>query len=166
MLTSLSVSDGIGLTMKTFFTAVAVLFATLGISLAANAHVGTWKLNEAKSKMPAGMAKNSTVTYTEEGKNMKVTIEGTDKSGKAFHSVWMGQWDGKAYPVKNNPSYDAIGYRVVNERTNYIQALKGGKIVWSGTITVAKDGKSRTVSVHGTDANGKKFSGKAAYDKA
>jgi hypothetical protein len=44
--------------------------------------------------------------------------------------------------------------------------LKDGKLFWSGTITVAKDGKSRTVTIRGTDANGKRFSGKAVYNKA
>jgi hypothetical protein len=151
---------------KTLTAVITVSLMAASGAFAANAHLGTWKLNEAKSKVPAGMAKNSTVTYTEQGTNMKVTIDGTDMSGKAFHSIWVGKWDGKAYPVKNNPSYNAIGYRVVNDRTNYIQALKDGKIAWSGTITVAKDGKSRVVSIHGTGANGKKFSGKAVYDKA
>lgn len=151
---------------KTLIAIIAVSLMAASGSFAANAHLGTWKLNEAKSKVPAGMAKNSTVTYTEEGNNIRVTIDGTDKAGKAFHSVWVGKWDGKAYPVKNNPSYNAIGYRVVNDRTNYIQALKDGKVVWSGTITVSKDSKSRTVSIHGTDPDGKKFSGKAFYNKA
>jgi hypothetical protein len=146
--------------------AVVVSFIAATACFAANAHTGTWKLNEAKSKVPAGMGKNSTVTYAEEGDKIKVTIDGTDTSGKAFQSVWLGRFDGKAYPVKNNPSYNAVGYRVINDHTNAIQALKDGKLVWSGTITVSKDGKSRTVNIHGIDANGKKFSGKAIYDKA
>jgi hypothetical protein len=37
--------------------------------------------------------------------------------------------------------------------------------MWSGRIAVAADGKSRTVTISGTDASGKKFSGKAVYDK-
>ena len=150
---------------RTAVVAVAVSLMAAAVCFAANAHIGTWKLNEAKSKMPAGMGKNSTVTYTEQGDKIKVTIDGTDKDGKAFHSVWVGKWDGKAYPVKDNPTFNAIGYRVVNDHTNYIQALKDGKVIWSGTITVAKDGKSRTVNIHGTDANGKKFTSKAVYDR-
>jgi hypothetical protein len=39
-------------------------------------------------------------------------------------------------------------------------------MAWSGKITVAADGKSRTVTINGTDEKGKKFSGKAVYDKA
>jgi hypothetical protein len=150
----------------TAVVALAASFVSASGCFAASAHMGTWKLNEAKSKIPAGMAKNSTVTYAEDGDKIKVTIDGKDPNGKSIHSVWVGKFDGKAYPVKNNPAYDAIGYRVMNERTNAIQALKGGKLAWSGTITVSKDGKSRTVNIHGTDASGKKFSGKAVYDKA
>ena len=115
--------------------------------------------------MPAGMGKNSTVVYSEEGDKIKVTVDGTDKDGKPAHSVWLGKFDGKAYPMKGNLPYNALGYRVINDRTNYIQALKDGKIAWSGTITVSKDGKSRTVTVHGTNANGKKFTGKTVYNR-
>jgi hypothetical protein len=38
-------------------------------------------------------------------------------------------------------------------------------MVWSGRITVAADGKSRTVTINGTDEKGKKFSSKSVYDK-
>jgi hypothetical protein len=55
---------------------------------------------------------------------------------------------------------------VVNDRTNDITAMKDGKMSWNGRITVSADGKSRTVTINGTDANGKKFKGKAIYDKA
>src|SRR5437588_10665984 len=34
---------------------------------ATNPQMGTWKFNEAKSKMPAGMGKNTTVVYAEQG---------------------------------------------------------------------------------------------------
>jgi VCBS repeat-containing protein len=145
--------------------AVAVSFIAATACFAANAHIGTWKINEAKSKLPAAMGKNNTVVYTEEGDKIKVTVDGTDKDGKPTHSVWVGKFDGKAYPIKGNLAYNSVGYRVINDHTNAIQALKDGKILWSGTITVAKDGKSRTVTIRGTGANGKKFSGKAFYDK-
>jgi hypothetical protein len=146
--------------------AVAASFLAASGSFAANAHIGTWKLNEAKSKLPPGMGKNNTVVYTEQGDKIKVTVDGTDKDGKPAHSVWVGKFDGKAYPIKGNLAYNAVGYRVINDRTNAIQTMKDGKLVWWGTITVAKDGKSRTVSIHGTETNGKKFNAKAVYDKA
>jgi hypothetical protein len=145
--------------------AVALSLAVAVASLAATPHIGTWKLNETKSKIPAGMGKNNTVTYAEQKDKIKITVEGVDKNGKPVHSVWVGKFDGKAYPLKGSPSVDAVAYRTVNDRTNDITALKGGKVMWSGKITVAPDGKSRTVTTNGTDSNGKKFNGKAVYDK-
>src|ERR1700680_707277 len=54
---------------------------------ATNPHIGTWKLNEPKSKIPAGMGKNSTVVYEEQKDKIKVTVDGVDKDGKPTHSV-------------------------------------------------------------------------------
>jgi hypothetical protein len=152
-------------------TRIAVLAAALSFTaaaacFAASPQMGTWKLNEAKSKLVPGMGKNTTVTYAEQKDKIKITVEGIDKDGKPTHSVWVGKFDGKAYPVKGNLPYNSVAYRVVNDRTNDITAMKDGKIGWSGQITVAADGKSRTVTINGTDANGKKFKGKAVYDKA
>ena len=145
--------------------AVALSFVAAAACFAANPHIGTWKLNEAKSKIPAGMGKNTTVTYTEEKDKVKVTVEGVDKDGKPTHSVWVGKFDGKAIPVKGNLPYNSVAYKVVNERTNDITAMKDGKMMWSGRITVSADGKSRTVTINGTGADGKKFHGKVVYDK-
>jgi lipopolysaccharide export LptBFGC system permease protein LptF len=146
--------------------AVALSFVTAAACFAANPHMGTWKFNEAKSKMPAGMGKNTTVVYAEQGDKIKVTVDGVDKDGKPTHSVWVGKFDGKAYPSKGNLSWNSAAYKVVNDRTNDITTMKDGKIVWSGKITVAADGKSRTVTINGTDANGKKFKGKAVQRPA
>ena len=137
------------------------------VCFGASPQMGTWKLNEAKSKIDPAMGKNNTVTYTEEkGDKIKVTVDGVDKDGKPRHSVWVGKFDGKAYPMKEkNMPVDAIAYKMVNDRTNEISAMKNGKVVWSGTITVSADGKSRTVNTSGTDDSGKKFKNKAVYDK-
>ena len=85
--------------------------------------MGTWKLNEAKSKLIPGMGKNMTVTYTEQKDNIKVAVVGVDKDGKPTHSVWVGKFDGKAYPLKGNLAYNSVAYKMVNDRTNHITAL-------------------------------------------
>ena len=146
--------------------AVALSFVATAACFAANPHIGTWKLNEAKSKLVPGMGKNTMVAYTEQKDNIEVTVDGVDKDGKPTHSVWVGKFDGKAYPAKGNLSWNSAAYKVVNDRTNDITTMKDGKMVWSGRITVSADGKSRTVTINGTGADGKKFSGKAVYDKA
>src|SRR5437762_1186479 len=145
--------------------ALAVSFMAAGACFAANPHLGTWKLNEAKSKLAPGMGKSTTVTYTEQKDKIKVTVEGVDKDGKPQHGVWVGKFDGKAYPVKGNLGFDSIAYKVINDRTNDITTMNGGKTTSTGRIEVSKDGKSRTITIEGTDENGKKFKSKGVYDK-
>ncbi len=128
------------------------------MATAMSPQMGTWKLNEAKSKLHPGMGKNTMVVYTEQKDKIKVTVDGVDKNEKPTHGVWIGKWDGKAYPAKGNMPWNSAAYKVVNDHTNDITTMKDGKIVWTGRITVAADGKSRTVTVNGTDANGEKFS--------
>jgi hypothetical protein len=154
--------------MKTRITAVvtALSFAATVACFAANPQMGTWKLNEGKSKVAPGMGKSTTVTYSEQGDKIKVTVDGVDKNGKPTHGVWVGKWDGKAYKATGNLAWDSAAYKVVNDNTNDITTWKNGKVAWTGHIIVSKDGKSRTVTVNGTDANGKKFTSKAVYDKA
>jgi hypothetical protein len=146
--------------------AVAVSFAAAAASFAANPQMGTWKLNEGKSKVAPGMGKSTTVTYSEQRDKIKVTVDGVDKDGKPTHGVWAGKWDGKAYKATGNLPWDSAAYKMVNEYTNDITTWKNGKVAWTGRITVSKDGKSRTVTINGTDANGKKFTSKSVYDKA
>jgi hypothetical protein len=82
--------------MKTRIAVVAVTlsFAAGAACFAANPHMGTWKLNEANSKLVPGMGKNTTVTYAEQKDKIKVTVVGVDMDGKPTHSVWVGKWDG------------------------------------------------------------------------
>ena len=147
-------------------TVLALSFIATAACFGGNPQMGTWKLNEAKSKLEPGMGKNTTVVYAEQKDNIKITVEGVDKDGKPRSGEWVGKFDGKAYKSKGNLAWDSAAYKVVNERTNDITTMKNGKVMWTGRIEVSADGKSRTVTVHGTDENGKKFSSKVVYDKA
>ena len=150
---------------KTIFGLLA-LFAVAAFCFAAdNAFMGTWKLNEAKSKLGPEGGKNETVVYEMAGDSVKVTVDGTDKDGKPTHNEWTGKFDGKEYPVTGDPDSDMRVYKQANDHTLDLTVMKGGKVTASGKIEVAKDGKTRTVSMKGTDANGKKIDTKGVYDK-
>lgn len=97
---------------------------------------------------------------------MKVTLEGKIAEGKGYHATWVGMFDGKAYPIKGYPVADAFAYKVVNDRTLDITGMKAGKTVFSGTIKISADGKSRVVDTTMTGADGKKSKSKGVYDKA
>jgi hypothetical protein len=142
------------------------LLLTATATFAANPLIGTWKLNEGKSKFAPGATKNTTVTYTPaKGDMIKCTVDGVDKDGKPIHWTWTGTFDGKPYQIKGSPFFDTLTYEPVNDRTNKTTATKAGKVVMTATITVAKDGKSRVVTLKGTRANGQKFTDTTYYDK-
>jgi hypothetical protein len=143
----------------------ALCFAGAALSFADNPNMGTWKLNEAKSKIPAGAPKNTTVVYEAAGDSVKVTTDGTDREGKPLHTEWTGKFDGKDYPLTGDSTADSRSYKQVNERTLDLTNKMGGKVVTTGRVEVSKDGKMRTLHLTGTDSAGKKISSTAVYDK-
>ena len=150
---------------RSIVLAVVVCFVGLSLSFAQNPQMGTWKLNEAKSKIPAGMMKNTTVTYTAEGDNVKVTTDGTSGDGSAVQTEWTGKFDGKDYPLTGDPNADTRSYTRVNDHTLTLENKKGGTVTTSGRIVVSADGKTRTLTASGKNAAGKKVTSKALYDK-
>ena len=147
------------LTLATVFAAVVVCFA------AEDVNMGTWKLNEAKSKFSPGAAKYTTAVYAAAGDSVKVTVDGVDADGKPTHNEWTGKFDGKDYPLTGDPAADTRAYKRVNDHTLALTNKKGGKVAVTGRVVVSADGKSRTVTSTGTDAKGNKIRSTAVYDK-
>jgi hypothetical protein len=77
----------------------------------------------------------------------------------------VGKFDGKDYPVTGDPTSDMRSYKTINDHSMELTAKKDGKVTMSGKIVVSADGKSRTVTVNATDAEGKKITMVGVYDK-
>ena len=147
---------------------------TLTLCLAAAAYcfaspspmMGSWKLNAGKSKITAGSGKNNMVVYSDAGGGkVKVTTDGVDGTGKATHSEWTGKFDGKDYPVTGDANFDARWYKKVDDRSMDFGQKKAGKSILTGRISLAADGKSRTVTTSGMNGKGQKFNNTAVFDK-
>ena len=152
--------------LKVIVLTLAVFCAGVVVSAAADEpNMGTWKLNEAKSKFSPGATKNHTVTYEAAGDMIKVTVDGTDGSGNATHNEWTGKFDGKSYAVTGDANSDMRSYRMIGKNTLELKGTKGGKLTVNGRIVVSQDGKTRTVTTTTTDAQGKKIKNVAVYDK-
>jgi hypothetical protein len=151
--------------LKISIGATAVCFFGAAMCFADDPQMGTWKLNEAKSKFASGAAKNHTVVYEASGDSVKITVDGTDKDGKSTHNEWTGKFDGKDYAVTGDPTSDMRSYKKVDDHTLKMTVKKDGKITATGRIVVSADGKSRTVNTNGTDVEGKKVKNTVVYDK-
>jgi hypothetical protein len=150
---------------RTSLLMLALCLVAVFCFAASDAAIGTWKLNESKSKLAGGSPKNTTVTYEAAGDSVKVTIDGTAPDGSATHSEWTGKFDGKDYPATGDPSEDMRSTKQINAHTLHVVAKKGGKVVLVAHVVIAPDGKTRTVTMTGTDAQGKKFRSVEVYDK-
>ena len=149
---------------KTIALTISLVFVSVALGFQNNPNMGTWKLNEAKSKF-GGKARNHTVTYEAAGDQTKVIVDGVDDNGAAVHNEWTGKFDGKDYPLTGDSNSDARSYRMINKSTLAMTNKKSGKATVTGRIVVSRDGKTRTVTTTSTDAQGKKVTNVAVYDK-
>lgn len=151
---------------RMWFAMFTVLFAAVAVCVAADdAAIGTWKLDEAKSKIAAGLPKNTTVVYAAAGDSLKVTVDGVGADGKPTHNEWTGKIDGKDYPLTGDPTADARSYKRIDAHTLELTNKKASKVVISGRIAISADGKTRTVTISGTGPDGKKITSSAVYNK-
>jgi hypothetical protein len=169
---------------KTIGLTLAFCFLVGTACFAADPQMGTWKLNEAKSKFAPGTGKNTMVVYkAATGGQVKITADGVDANGKSTHSEWTGKFDGKDYPVTGDPSSDMRSYTKLDDRTLDFTVKKHGKTTVTGRVAVAPDGKSRMVTTSGrtgigtaasraiqrgdflAEAKGQKYTNTAVFDK-
>lgn len=150
----------IGLALLLSIAAGAMCFAD------PNPTLGTWKLNESKSKFGEGMGKSTMVVWEKAGDQDKCTVDGVDAEGKKTHTVWTGKLDGKDYPITGDATSDMRSFKLKGDNTIEMISKKDGKTVGEGSIVVAADGKTRTVTNTMTNAKGVKVTSTAAYDKS
>src|SRR5262245_60167823 len=131
-----------------------------------NSDVGTWTLSVAKSKYSPGPAPKSATTKIEAaGAGVKVTVEQAFADGTR-HWEYTANNDGKDVGVTgNNPDADMITRTRVNATTVETVNKKGGKVTLTNTSVISSDGKTRTVTTKGTNAQGQMVNNVAVYEK-
>jgi hypothetical protein len=131
--------------------------------------IGTWKVNLAKSKFdPANLAPKSQTIKQEAvpGGGFKATVDGVDAQGKPTHQELMTMFDGKVTEVKGAPDANTTRvYKRIDDRTyEYVQSVAGKVTVTSRTV-VAADGKTRTNTTKGKNAQGQTINNVIVYDR-
>lgn len=152
------------------YRVAACLVSALALAIsvhAADPEVGTWKANLAKSTYsPAELAPKSVTVKIEPVDNgIKVIVDTVDPSGKPRHYDYTVKYDGKDYPVAGDPSRDATAAKRIDEYTLEQVSKKDGKVTTTNRIVVARDGKSRTQTTTGTDAQGRKISNVVFWER-
>ncbi len=150
-------------------SAIVVLIVALSWNLAAAAsdqHSGTWKMNPEKSKYsPGPAAKSVNLTIEADESHIKINAEGVDGNGNPTHVQYDAKFDGKDYPATGLPAGDSVSVKRINADTIQATMKKGGKVMMTVTSVVSKDGKTRTSTFKGKDAQGKDVNNVVVYDK-
>lgn len=134
---------------------------------------GTWKLNLAKSKYsPADLApKSGTIKYDATADGLKGTTDVVDSQGRKVHAEYTVKFDGKAGAWKGtldgkpNPDQDGVTWKKIDNYTYETTTTLKGKALTTTHIVVARDGKSRTGTATGKNAQGKMVKNTVVYDK-
>jgi hypothetical protein len=146
-----------------------LLVAALVLSVAAAAadqHSGTWKMNPAKSKYSPGPApKSMTLKIDSDANGVKLDAEGTDGTGNPTHIQYDAKFDGKDYPATGLPYGDTVSVKRIDANTIESTIKKGGQVTMTVTSKVSADGKTRTSSFKGKDAQGRDVNNVVVYDK-
>jgi len=126
-------------------TIISIL-ALVTIAMAADPHVGTWKLNLAKSKYnpPSSAPKSQTVKFEAMDNGFKVLVDGVDADGKTAHDEWAGKYDGKDYPFTGWDAVDTLATKKIDANTFDQTLKKSGKKVGTAREVFSKDGKTLT----------------------
>lgn len=157
--------------MRKLFTVVSVFVLVLtgsGLALAqTDAHMGTWKLNVAKSKFAPGQTlKSETRTYEPTGDGYKLSGQRVDADGNTHPESFTAKYDGKDTPfVGDAYGADTLAVKLVD--ANHLNATekKGGKLLYTTKLVVSSDGKVMTITNQGKTESGQPINAVLVYDK-
>ena len=117
---------------------------------------GQWTLDVAKSSYSPGPApKSQHAVLTAIPNGIRTVADRVEADGKKVHFEWNGTFDGKDQPVVGDPARDAVSVKKIDDYTIEVTNKKGGKVTTVLHAAYAKDGKSRTETITGTDTQGR-----------
>lgn len=128
--------------------------------------IGTWKVNLAKSSYDPGPApRSNTAKYEAVEGGYRQTTHGTKANGQRTHVVTMVILDGKEHPIQGNPNADAVTFTRRDARAIDSIWKKGGQVTITASNVVSADGKMRTITQKGKDAQGRAVNTVIVYEK-
>jgi hypothetical protein len=133
---------------------------------AADASVGTWKLNPAKSTFKPGPPPvTETRIYQAQPKGVKTTVKTLWADRISTTVEYPANYDGKDYPVDGSRDVDAVALSRMDDYTSEAILKHAGKEVGTARRVVSKDGKSMTITYKGVNTRGDHVDNVAVYDR-
>jgi len=146
--------------------ACSAIVLSSSVALAAENWLGTWTLDVAKSKfVPGPGPKSQTLKFEATKDGIKLTADRVSAEGKATHGGYVSKFDGEDVPVEGNPDADMASPKRIDDNSYENIWKKGGKTTITAKGVVSKDDKTLTVTLTGTDSQGRTVNSTAVYNK-
>jgi hypothetical protein len=133
-----------------------------------DAHIGTWKLNTAKSKFNPGPGyKSETRSYEATADGYKLQGQRVDPDGSTQKYGFAVKYDSKDYPVtgKDPGGADTLSVTLIDANHINSASKKGGKVLYTSNVVVSNDGKVMTITSKGKNPDGEPFDNVLVYDR-
>ena len=164
--------------MKRITVSAVLLLAVLALVIArvsaGDLRAGTWKLNIEKSKFSPGPPPKGPNTQKIEAveNGIKMVADGVNAKGQKTHNEYTLRYDGKDYPQhptvdgKPNPEApDTISAKKIDDYTYEITTKRKGVVFVTIKDVISKDGKTRTGTLTGKNAQGQEVNSVVVYEK-
>ena len=155
--------------LLTAFAMLAILSANGEAQEGLRLKFGTWKLNLQKSTFPSGTEPQSdTRVYEDRGGGVVMSTHTTvNQQGQRAITLYAAKFDGKEYPVatKGSGALSTISFRIIGPYSESFVLTRDGRVATRGTTTVSKDGKTLTMRLNTTTAEGQTSQGISIYEK-
>lgn len=137
------------------FLFLALFAAVVEVGAADDPMLGAWKLNIAKSKFGPGSVIQAETNQVESiGNGIKLTAQITNADGRKVTESYSGTFDGKEFSVGGDANVDTAYLKRIDAYTMERINKKAGKPTTTMKYVVSKDGKTKTVHITGTTAQG------------
>jgi hypothetical protein len=133
-----------------------------------DAHLGTWKLNVAKSTFNPGPGyRSETRTYTPTADGYKFEGERVNPDGSTQKYGFTVKYDNKDYPVtgKDPGGADTIAVKLVDASNIESTSKKGSDVLYTSKVVVSQDGRVMTITTKGKNPDGEPFDNIQVYDR-
>ena len=146
--------------------AVAVVLTALPVLGQSSPLAGTWTMNAARSKFSPGPAPtSSTLKWERVAGGFKFSVDQVNAQGQATHTENLEKDDGTEGQIQGAQTPTTRFLRRIDDR-NYEDGDKvNGKATTSRRLVLSPDGKTLTVTMKGTNAQGQPLNNVVVYEK-
>jgi len=156
------------LSLLTLVSVLLAVSATMQAQTQKDAHIGSWKLNVAKSKFNPGPGyKSETRTYEPTADGYRFQGERVNPDGSTLKYGFTVKYDNKDYRVtgKDPGGADTIAVKLVDANNIESTSKKGSEVLYTSKVVVSNDGKVMTITTKGKNPDGDPFDNLQVYDR-